>query len=271
LIRLGVVSYLNALPLVEGLEHRPWLKLVPGPPSAVAKGLADGSLDVGLVPVVELLRQPSLVVVSDAAIAADDRVDSVLLLLRGSPADVRELVLDRHSRTSQILARVLLAEVWGVRPHLVEMDPRRAWEEGRGDAVLVIGDVALDLFHRGVPCLDLASVWWELTGLPFVFAVWAGHGDVVGRRDDLAQALGEARDRGTANVPAIARRAAPAAALPEDLVRVYLTDRIRYRLGTLERAGLDGFLQRARPFLSSGQEGADSCSTSDSSERTPMP
>jgi chorismate dehydratase len=123
-IRVGAVSYINALPLLVGLSREPLVSVESMPPSHVANGLRARSLDVGLVPSVELIRQPSLRVVSNACIASYGPVDSVLLLLRTEPQAVRHVVLDPHSRTSQVLTLIVLKELYGVEPEFELADPQ---------------------------------------------------------------------------------------------------------------------------------------------------
>lgn len=250
-VRLGSVPYVNALPLLHGLEDDLGVRVSPLAPARVASALAAGSLDAGLVPVVELLRQPGLVPVSDACIAALGPVDSVLLLLRREPAGIREVVLDPDSRTSQVLARIVLRELHGAVPAFREADPLDAWRRGDGDAVLVIGDPALRLFAQGVDALDLSAEWRRLAGLPFVFAVWAGRGGAAGGVPALEERLSRARDEGVASPEPLRRAAARLPDLPEELLRRYLTERIRYRLGAQERDGLAGFLE-----LAAGESGS---------------
>lgn len=270
-LRLGTVSYLNALPLVHGLDRRADLAVSALPPSAVAAGLRDGTLDAGLVPVVELLRQPDLAPLSTSVIGADGPVWSVLLLLRRAPDRVRTLSLDPHSRTSQVLARLVLERVHGAVPGCRERKPEDDPVRDLADAVLVIGDAALRLHHDRAPHLDLGAAWRSMTGSPFVFAAWAARKDVLRARPDLPAVLDAARDAGIASIPAIAAAAAPACALPEGLVRVYLQERIRYRLGAAESAGLATFLDLAKPLAGplAPKGWIPACSTSASSETTP--
>ncbi|HMS16182.1 MAG TPA: menaquinone biosynthesis protein [Planctomycetota bacterium] len=249
-LRLGAVSYVNALPLIFGLKPEPWLELRALVPSEVACGLAEGTLDAGLVPVVELLRQPTLSVVSDACIGALGPVDSVLLLLRTDPSQVREVVLDPHSRTSQVLALIILRELYGVTPTFRYADPIASWQSGEAAAVLMSGDPALRAFSRGEPALDLSEAWTRLTGLPFVFAVWAARG--LGDQDtaQLAGVLECARDLGVASPEPLALACTRMPDIPRSLMQTYLAKRIRYTLGSAERAGLAAFLERATPWVS---------------------
>ena len=105
--------------------------------------------------------------------------------------------------------------------------------------------------------------WSErvVDGACFVFAVWAGRAGRVARHPDLAGVLERARDRGVAASAAIAAEHAPAAGVPEDVARVYLDERIRYRLAAPDRAGLERFLDLARSMVDvPGSE--EPCSTS---------
>ncbi len=259
---MGVVSYLNAVPLVHTLSEGDGVCILGGAPSRVADWLRDGHVDVGLVPVVELLRQPGLELISDACVGARGPVDSVLLLLRTGVEDVRSCFLDPNSRTSQILARVILRDLHGVRPQYRELDAGQAWASGSSDAVLVIGDQALKMRQGwGGSVLDLSAAWLELTGLPFVFAVWAARPGVLQRHPGLPALLERARDEGCAAVGEIAEAYGEWGELTSGDARVYLEERIRYRLAAEDRAGLDRFLELARPLVQDA-ESEEPCSTS---------
>jgi len=210
-MRYGAVSYLNAKPLLEGLEP-----LALETPARLAGRMQRGELDVALLPVAAGEAQ-ALPRVGGLGIAAEGRVDSVLVFVRRNP--VRTIRLDPASRTSRILARLIWRERFGLDPEPID-DPHEA------DAELVIGDPALD---REGPSIDLAAEWTEWTGLPFVFAAW--YGDPA-----AAPALARAYARGRARLESYASG--------ERLA--YLRDRIRYEIGEREEAGLARFLELAR-------------------------
>jgi chorismate dehydratase len=244
----------NAWPLTEGLRGLPGVVLDTAPPSDVARRLRTGAADVGLVPSIELLRQNDIVPVGTAGIAAFGAVDSVLVLLRRAPHRVRTLALDPASRTSQTLATIVFERVFGVRPDVHVADPRVAWRDGVADAVLVIGDVALEFWKQSTPAIDLAEAWSGAFGLPFVFAVWAARKEALARHPELPELLDAARIRGVARIGVLARRAALRGPLDEAAFQVYLTRRIRYGLGPSERQGLATFLELARCSISSSSE-----------------
>jgi predicted solute-binding protein len=243
--RLAAVSYVNAWPLVAGLADDPDIAFVTATPAQVAELLRRGEVDAGLVPSIELLRQRDLQPVGGSGISAFGPVDSVLLMLRRAPHDVRTLALDPASRTSQALAVLVLEQVFGARPACFEADPGRAWAEGRADAVLVIGDRALEMRASCAPVLDLADAWTRWTGLPFVFAVWAAGAVAAATRAKLENALEAASRRGRETIGALARRAAMRGPLDEAGFQVYLSRRIRYGLGEWEMRGLRRFLELA--------------------------
>jgi len=249
-LRIGVVNYLNARPLARGLERdkgKGLYELRYLPPAQVADELAAGNLDVGLLPSVELLRIPDLEVVPGLAIAATHEVRSVLLVSKVPVAEIRRLALDENSRTSARLVRILLKERYGLEP---EVRPARPVVEEMledADAALVIGDPALHIDRERYVVLDLAGEWLELTGLPFVFAVWAARRSVAG--PEIESTLSRSLEEGLRELDSIAREAARESGLPEAVLRDYFTRCLRFELGDQERRGLERFLARCRAEL----------------------
>jgi chorismate dehydratase len=245
-LRIGVVSYLNARPLSWGLLRGSLAgsyDVTLCPPSHVAVGLADGSFDVGLVPSIEARRQAGLSIVPGMAIAATEEVRSVLLVSRGPLAEVRRVALDEFSRTSAALVRLILAER-GVVPQYVQAraDLPRMLETA--DAALVIGDPALFADRAGVEVLDLAAEWRRMTGLPFVFAVWAARREVMDL-GELTRDLEASYLEGVAALPRIIAEAEAESGLPRDLLERYFTRNLSYRLDDEALAGLREFYRRA--------------------------
>jgi chorismate dehydratase len=249
-LRVGIVHYLNSWPLAWGfLTGRPpaGTEALYLSPARVAEGLASGDLDVGLVPSAELQRIPGLAVVPGLCIASQHEVRSVLLVSRVPPQHIRRVALDASSRTSAVLVQVLLAERFGVRPDVAPTEPDLRAMLATADAALLIGDPALRVDRRGLHVVDLAAEWRSLTGLPFVFAVWA----VAPAARDAAVARGIAASLagGLAAAEADLERmvflAGAELGLAEPDVRAYLTRHLSYRLGAAERASLEEFFRRA--------------------------
>ncbi len=244
-LQIGAVSYLNSRPLIEGLEGLlPSANLILDYPSRLADSLADGTLDVALIPSVEYFRRPGYEVVSDACVAARGEVLSVKLYCRVHPGDIRTLALDEGSRTSAALTKVILAERYGVIPKTEQLRMDSTTLDSNADAVLMIGDRAMHSPAESfVQVIDLGRFWYDWTGLPFVFAMWVARRE--SNTDGVEEALSHARDLGLANVAEIAREEAPRLGLSESVAYNYLTRNLHYHLTSAERSGLKLFCELA--------------------------
>jgi chorismate dehydratase len=244
-VRIGAVTYLNTRPLIHDLERLlPEAELVLDLPSRLADRLSQGTLDVGLIPVIEYFRAGTYSVVPDIAIASRGPVLSVTLFSRVPWAGIRRVALDEGSRTSAALCQVLLRVRHNVAPEVVALPIDRAAEDADADAVLLIGDRAMRACLPGFAhAFDLGQEWHDWTGLPFVYAVWAVRPDVdLGR---VPEALAEAKQRGCARVGEIAHREAPGLGLDAGFCRRYLSNIIHFDLGPRELAGLHHYYMLA--------------------------
>jgi chorismate dehydratase len=244
-VRLGAVGYLNARPLVHGLDSRTDLfDLRFDVPSRCATLLHEGATDLGMIPSIEYLRGPAPYrIAPDLGIVSDGDVASVALFSRGPLASVRRIGLDTSSRTSAGLTRVLCREAWRIDPSFVNVPPEAAATVEGFDAALLIGDPALFLDHgtAGLTKIDLGAEWTRLTGLPFVWAFWAGRPGAIDATG--VAALQAARDEGLRDSDAIAEAyCGPDRA---SVCRAYLRDNIRYRLGDREIQGLRRYYELA--------------------------
>lgn len=236
-LRIGCVPYLNAKPLLEGLSDVLLL-----PPADLVGRLTSGRLDVALLPALEVLRR-GLAHVPGVAIASPGRTESVRLYYRGKIADIRRVALDRNSRSTNMLARVLLEERHGLRPRYVKRDPTRRLSLDGVDAAVTIGDTS---FRReGLPFLDLGAEWRAFSGRPFVFALWAFRPEHP-RAREIVRTLRAAKARGVPRAAEIARREAKRLGLSTSYAARYLREWITFDLGPAERAGLRKFWSYAR-------------------------
>jgi chorismate dehydratase len=248
MVRLGAVGYLNARPLVYGLDRSLRFLLRFDVPSTCAALLHEGAIDLGLIPSIEYLRGGPYSIVPDLAIASRGPVASVSLFTARPISDVRSIAMDTSSRTSVALVRVLCARLFKINPKIESSGPDLPAMLGRCDAALIIGDNALfmppNTEHRlPVEVIDLGQAWTELTGLPFVYAFWAGRADAL-EAGDVA-ALQQARDAGVAASDEVAGEYLRDAPSLHALGMRYLRDNIKYRLGDEERAGLELFFRYA--------------------------
>ena len=245
LLRIGAVSYLNSKPLIEDLaELARDAELILDVPSRLADDLSAGELDVALIPSVEVFRDAAYEIVSDACVATRGPVLSVKLFSRVPVSQIQTLALDAGSRTSATLARILLAERFGVRPTTELLPLGFATEDTSADAVLLIGDRAMHPpRERFVATWDLGAEWTQWTGLPFVFAMWAARRDC--ELGDIEDALCRSRDRGVDRLADIAVREAPKLGISAELAYDYLAHNLHFTLGPAERAGLRLFQELA--------------------------
>jgi predicted solute-binding protein len=240
-VRLGAVSYLNAAPPVHGLDRDPGFCILRDVPSRVARRLHAGEIDLGLIPSIEYAFG-EYAIVPGIGIGSRGKVRSVLLFHRGPLVRVRRVALDTSSRTSATLVRILLRERLGRSPEYVPMAPEIGDMLAVADAALVIGDPALD--HEGDAAgLDLGEEWTRLTGLPFVYAFWAGRPGAVDASG--VERLQSALSRGMGAVAEIALQRAGGDAARAARYDEYLREGIVYRLGEEEQQGLREFYRRA--------------------------
>lgn len=244
MLRIGAVSYLNTRPLIFGLRKRLHgvgsLEL--NLPSRLAEDLAVGKLDVALIPSAEYFRGLSrgYSIVSDAAIACRGPVWSVRLLSRVPISQIRTLALDVGSRTSAALVQILLSRQAGVRPRTIPLEMEQVPENVDADAILMIGDRAMHppagVYHE---IIDLGQWWRDVTGLPFVFAMWVARPGI--ELAGLESILVDSRNDGLSNIDSIAAaEAGPHGLTVADLKR-YFTENLHFFLGAQERQALSEF------------------------------
>lgn len=234
--RVGSVSYLNAVPLTRGLEEEIFYAV----PSKLAEMLRRDELDAALVSLAEVLFTDRYDILDEIAIASLGEVQSILLAHRKPLEEAREVFCDPASISSVNLLRVLLAER-GLNP---EFKPLAGYDfKALPDYALLIGDPALDFLlgpHQH-ETWDLGAAWYEMTNLPFVYAVWALR---RGAQDaGLRRQLREARDFGLDTLDQIIRNR------PEYTLEFrtdYLGWNIHYHLGSDEKRGIAKFMELLR-------------------------
>jgi chorismate dehydratase len=289
-VRLGAVGYLNARPLVYGLDLVPRFDIRYDVPSECARLLHDEAIDVGLIPSIEYLRGGPYRIVPDLAIVSRGPVASVALYTKKPMTDVRSIAMDTSSRTSVALVSVLCARLFMIDPVLEARGPDLSEMLDRCDAALIIGDNALVLDYTtvrppaprsaegkpdttedatvrlpaprsaegkpditeqsairspqsAIEKIDLGEAWTTMTGLPFVYAFWAGRPNAVTRTD--VEALQRARNAGVMQPEVIARDYFPGSPAHQAVGARYLQDNIKYYLRAEERAGLEAFFRYA--------------------------
>jgi chorismate dehydratase len=255
--RLGHIQFLNCLPLYYGLVKNDVLldvDLVKAAPKDLGTMIFDGELDVAPIPAIDYARHADeLVLLPNIAISSDGEVQSILLLSK-VPAEKLSgatVALTDTSRTSQVLARVLLERRWGVRAEYVEMPPDLASMLRDSDAALLIGDDALRAYWdppADLVMYDLGTEWTGWTGLPMVYAVWAVRRSYAAEDPAAVRAVDDALNLSLtycrAHLDDISEYAARWESFPAERFRSYF-DALQFRYEPRYRKGLQRFLEEA--------------------------
>lgn len=237
---ISIVSYLNSIPFIVGLENSSLLeryRLKLELPFECAHSLYSGKSDIALLPVGFLPKLKSYTIVSDYCIAADGRVKTVLLLSNKQLKEIKNIYLDYHSVTSVKLVRVLAKNFWQINPEWKQTLPENVNQIH--EAAVVIGDKAFDLASKYKYAYDLADEWKSYTGLPFVFACWVSIKEL--EKDVIAE-LNNAFRIGLDSIPKIAADYGTKYNLSQQEVYSYLTENIKYKLTPDMKKSMDKFI-----------------------------
>lgn len=284
-LRISIVQYLNTAPLVWGFTNGPLqgkYDLSFTVPSQCAEDLRRGHADVAIIPAIEYQRIPGLAILPDMAIASKNQVRSLLIIAKKPIEQVKSFALDRSSRSTQVLTRILCADLWRITPQFFEALPDLPEMLSQADAALLIGDPALrasvgieshsgtarpgqavcQAATLGIPLgellyiYDVAGVWRSLTGLPAVLAVWACRRE-LGTPEVTADFLAS-RDFGLAHMSEISYQASQDLELGQATLESYLRNNIDFSLDVENRRGLElyfehaaklGLIPEAKPIL----------------------
>ncbi len=258
--RLGVVRYLNTLPLIEGLDKLPELHLAPHAPAGLAQGLLDGDTDLALVSVVDAFnpkdKAPALTLLPVGMIGSDGPTMTVRLVSRVPINQITTLTADDESHTSIALCQIILAELHDTKPTI---SPRAAVEwlddpkaRQSVESALLIGDKVinsppLDDFPYQ---LDLGEQWKKLTGLPFVYAMWACR---VGEEQSepiqrAASLLNRQLRRNLERLSWLVQTRAESFGWPLTHAQPYVSELLRFQVTPQALEGLMAFAKRSEAF-----------------------
>jgi len=271
-LRISIVQYLNTAPLVWGFTNGPLrgkYDLSFTVPSQCAEELRTGKADVAIIPAIEYQRIDDLVILPDMAIASKHQVRSLLVITKKPIEQAKSFALDRSSRSTQTLTRILCGEKWKIAPEFFEAPPDLSAMLQSADAALLIGDPALrvaigikkdsrpsaeghtlcraaTLGIHGSDLLyvyDVVGEWRSLTGLPAVLAFWAAMRDVA--TPEVAADFLASRDFGMAHISEICFDAARELELPQKALESYLRENIDFSLDEENRRGLELYFAHA--------------------------
>ena len=223
-LNVGCVSFLNAKPLIYGLENARDVRLTLEVPSRLLDGMLDHRFDVALLPVIDYQRMPGLKLLTSGGIGCDGETLTVRIFSPIPIEQVRTLACDTDSHTSVALAKVVLKRLYGITPRFIDLAAGALTGE---TALLLIGDKVVCEEPAGLPHqLDLGEGWKRLTGLPFVFAAWiARQGIELG---DLPDKLEAAKRGGLTHLDEIIARYAIPRGWPADIAHRYLAEYLKF-------------------------------------------
>jgi chorismate dehydratase len=271
-LRISIVQYLNTAPLVWGFTNGPLQgknDLSFTVPSQCAENLRTGRADVAIIPAIEFQRIGDLVILPDMAIASKKQVRSLLIVAKKPLERVKSFALDRSSRSTQALTRILCAEKWKIAPKFFEATPDLTEMLTQADAALLIGDPALRIAlgiekdswpgaEGQIICpaaalgitnpemlyvYDVVGEWSSLTGLPAVLAVWAARRDVA--TPEVTADFIASRDFGLSRIAEISTDAAHELELPAHALESYLRRNIDFSLDAENLRGLKLYYEYA--------------------------
>lgn len=245
-LRVSVVQYLNTAPLIWGMtkgKQRGKFQLDFTTPAGCADALRSGSAGVGIIPVIETQRIQGLEAVKGVSISSLGEVKSVILISKKPIEAIASVATDTSSRTSTALVTVLLRKFYRLSPQMTPAPPDPAAMLRIADAALLIGDPALVFQPGNLRVYDLAAEWKKFTGLPFVFAVWAGPQSAGLAR--FSADFQQSRDEGLKHMDEIAAEYAPRHGLTVGQVKFYLTQNINYTLDRDHQKALALFFRLA--------------------------
>lgn len=273
-LRVSIVEYLNAAPLVWGFTDGPLAgkyDLSFTVPSQCAEELRRGDADLGIIPTIEYQRMDGMVALPGMAIASKREVRSLLVVAKKPIELAKRISLDTSSRSTIGLVKILAREHWRIAPEFVEAAPDPSEMLRESDAALVIGDPALRLSLKmealagkspsGEQCCqgdpeempvpgfetlyvyDVVHQWRQMTGKPAVLAMWVGRRDAV--TSEVLADFVASKQFGLERVREISEAASIKLDLPPRALERYLSENIHFDLDEENLAGLQLYFEKA--------------------------
>ncbi len=244
-LKIGVVPYMNAKPFVYGFQEKAdKIDIVYGVPSVLPEMLENDELDVISMPSVGYFRSSGYEIIPGSSIASNGLVESVKLFIKAPSIEkIRTVALDKDSLTSCVLTKIILWKKYSLKPEYIILEDKRKIYSEYVDAFLVIGDDAMKVREEGFITLDLGQEWNELTGLPFVYAVWVAKSG--SKLHGLGKLLIDAKECGLKFIDEIADAEASRLCMEKERCLWYLKGSIKYNLGEQEIRGLKSFYDYA--------------------------
>ncbi|MFZ1750681.1 MAG: menaquinone biosynthesis protein [Saprospiraceae bacterium] len=243
--KIVMVSYLNSKPFELGLhQHQATAEydIILAHPAECATLFRDGEADIALLPSGALHELSGYTIISDYCIGCDGEVRTVCVYSNEKLEHCKRLILDAHSMTSVLLARLILEKYYHIKVEMITANISQH-EVRKGDAILMIGDKVFGYESDFLYKYDLGAIWKQWTGLPFVFAVWVAREGILS--DRLDSILNEAFQYGLSKLPAIIKSESQ-----DNLdLYYYFSNNIQYHFDDNKKEGLQLFLAKSAEYF----------------------
>jgi chorismate dehydratase len=259
---VGSVSFLNAAPLIDGLERSGEAHVITDVPSRLLDTLLSRRVSIALCPTIDYQTGPEELCLVPVGAIGSERTTLTVRVFSRVPCDrIEHVAVDRDSSTSVALLQVVLSDLFGIRPRLTAFnhDPTLEQTIDDVDALLLIGDKVVTSApdpERFPHQLDLGEAWHRVTGLPFVFATWMAPVGVD--LTELPELLRRRRQLNSTRIREIVAAAASSRGWSDELAEHYLGTLLRYRIGQRELEAVTlfwdrchelGLIDRIRPLV----------------------
>jgi chorismate dehydratase len=249
-IRVAASSYLNSAPLIWSFlqgPHEGSVDFVEAVPARCAQLLAQSSVEVALVPVIEYQRIAGGSLVPNVCVGSRKEVLSVVLVSKNKRLEnIRTVALDESSRTSATLVKIIFREFLEREPEWTTRAPNLEAMLEQNDAALIIGDPGMTFPRQGLNVWDMAGLWRQHTGLGFIFAMWMVRGDAIGATERARNVdFAGARDEGVAHIEEIVRSYQDKIPMRIQELRNYLTENIVFNVDESMERGLRLYFELA--------------------------
>lgn len=249
-MKISLVSYINTRPFIDGLTRHfspEEVEINPLPPAKCAQSLLEKEASIALIPVGALLSFEKIMLMPNYCIGSDGAVNSVFIFSQKPIEQIDSLILDRHSRSSNGLAKILLQRYWHKKVAYITSEEKNFDAIRDNVAGVVIGDKALKIRDNYQYTYDLGEYWRKLTSLPFAFAVWAYYEDAVS--PEMLARIQTALADGVAHRAQTALTSATEYGLTQELALRYLTQDIQYDFTYQRQQAVDLYLKWLREIV----------------------
>jgi len=240
-MKIGVVPFLNAKPLIYKLERDKSVKLIEEYPAKLSNLLKEGKIDIGLIPTIDYFRGVGKWVVPDISISSYEKAESVKLFFKDDILNIKTVAVDRKSSSSVALLRIILNEVYSLSPEFREITPVLPEVLEENEAILLIGDQALMTSGKS---LDLGQEWYRFTQLPFVYAFWVIR-EGIENYNEIVRILIKSKECGLRNLDEIITNQSKRLSLSEEIISNYFRQIMHYDLKRQELKGILRFVNYA--------------------------